>query len=177
MTLSSLMWIRQIYSLFPVNNCKLLYSSEESAHSSVSAERRPKNFGRCCTAARWLSPARPVTLMSRPTMSGGNGARSNGLLAAPFTTTPNSIPSSPCRTTPTSSTSTASTFGYGLFEKYGRIVGERDCSTIAPLDEREADDREALIDLYQRADPEPSAMNPPGWKLKRRGRARFWWRN
>jgi hypothetical protein len=56
--------------------------------------------------------------------------------------------------------------GYQLFEKYGWIVGERDCSTILPVDQWDADDREALIDLYQRANPECSAMNPPGWKSK-----------
>ncbi|HWW51401.1 MAG TPA: hypothetical protein VN044_06665 [Verrucomicrobiae bacterium] len=58
--------------------------------------------------------------------------------------------------------------GYRLFEKYGWIVGERDCSTILPLDQWEPDDCEALIDLYQRASPECSGMNPPGWKSKYR---------
>jgi hypothetical protein len=63
--------------------------------------------------------------------------------------------------------------GYQLFEKYGWIVAEHNCSTILPLDEWEPDDREALIDLYQRANPECSAMNPPGWKSKRRSGWRF----
>jgi len=62
--------------------------------------------------------------------------------------------------------------GYRLFEKYGWIVGGRDCSTILPLDQWETDDREALIDLYQRANPECAAMNPPGWQPKRRPRSR-----
>lgn len=63
--------------------------------------------------------------------------------------------------------------GYELFERYGWVVGERDCSTILPLDQWEADDREALIDLYQRANPECSAMNPPGWKSKCRPGRRY----
>ena len=44
--------------------------------------------------------------------------------------------------------------GYQLFEKYGWIAGERYCSTILPLDQWAPEDREALIDLYQSANPE-----------------------
>jgi hypothetical protein len=54
--------------------------------------------------------------------------------------------------------------GYQLFEKYGWIAGRRDCSTILPLDQWEPDDREALIDLYQRANPECSSTRLPGWR-------------
>ena len=52
--------------------------------------------------------------------------------------------------------------GYKLFEKYGWTVGGRDCSGILPLDEWAPEDREALIDLYRRANLECNA--PPGWK-------------
>jgi hypothetical protein len=58
--------------------------------------------------------------------------------------------------------------GYQLFVKYGWIARERDCAAIAALDQWEPDDREALIDLYQRANPECSSMNLPGWKSKHR---------
>ncbi len=58
-------------------------------------------------------------------------------------------------------------------EKYGWTAGGRDCSTILPLDEWEPDDREALIDLYQRVNPECSAMNPHGRKSKQRPGRRF----
>jgi hypothetical protein len=63
--------------------------------------------------------------------------------------------------------------GYQLFEKYGWIAGERDCSTILPLDQWAPEDREALIDLYQRANPEYSGGAPAGWKSKFDRRARF----
>jgi len=63
--------------------------------------------------------------------------------------------------------------GYRLFEKYGWAVGERDCSGILPLDQWEPEDREALIDLYQRANPECSSNAPPGWKSKFDRRPRF----
>ena len=62
--------------------------------------------------------------------------------------------------------------GYRLFEKYGWIAGERDCSAILPLDQWAPEDREALIDLYQRANPECSHDFPPGWKSKFDWRAR-----
>ena len=61
--------------------------------------------------------------------------------------------------------------GYQLFEKYGWIASERDCSGIRPLDEWAPEDREALIDLYRRANLECNA--PPGWKSKYRAGARF----
>jgi len=63
--------------------------------------------------------------------------------------------------------------GNRLFEKYGWIVGKRDCSTILPLDQWEPEDREALIDLYQRANPECSRMDSPGWKSKHRPNGRY----
>jgi hypothetical protein len=63
--------------------------------------------------------------------------------------------------------------GYRLFEKYGWTVGERDCSGVLPLDRWEPEDREALIDLYQRANPECSSNAPPGWKSKFDRQARF----
>ena len=63
--------------------------------------------------------------------------------------------------------------GYQLFEKYGWAVGERDCSGIQPLDQWTPEDREALIDLYQRANPECSSNSPPGWKSKFDRGARF----
>jgi hypothetical protein len=56
--------------------------------------------------------------------------------------------------------------GYRLFEKYGWIVGERDCSGILPLDQWAPEDRDRLIDLYQRSNPESTAAFPPGWKSK-----------
>jgi hypothetical protein len=56
--------------------------------------------------------------------------------------------------------------GYRLFEKYGWVVGERDCSGILPLDQWAPEDRDRLIDLYQRANPACSAAFPPGWKPK-----------
>ena len=46
--------------------------------------------------------------------------------------------------------------GCALFERYGWSPGERDCSGILPLDQWAPEDREALIDLYQRANPECS---------------------
>jgi hypothetical protein len=58
--------------------------------------------------------------------------------------------------------------GYQLFEKYGWIPGERDCSTILPLHRWAPEDRVALIDLYQRANPECSGDAPAGWKSKYR---------
>jgi hypothetical protein len=61
--------------------------------------------------------------------------------------------------------------GYQLFEKYGWIASERDCSGILPLDEWAPEDREALIDLYRRANLECNAL--PGWKSKYRAGARF----
>ena len=61
--------------------------------------------------------------------------------------------------------------GYTLFEKYGWTAGGRDCSGILPLDEWAPEDRETLIDLYRRANPE-SSKAPPGWKSKYRGRGR-----
>jgi hypothetical protein len=63
--------------------------------------------------------------------------------------------------------------GYQLFEKYGWIASGRDCSGILPLDEWAPEDREALIDLYRRANPECSGNAPPGWKSKYRARHRF----
>ena len=56
--------------------------------------------------------------------------------------------------------------GYQLFEKYGWVVGERDFSTILPFNQWTPKDRVALIDLYQRANPECSDNAPPGWKHK-----------
>ena len=56
--------------------------------------------------------------------------------------------------------------GYRLFEKYGWVVGKRDCSGILPLDQWAPEDRDRLIDLYQRSNPECSAAFPPGWKSK-----------
>jgi hypothetical protein len=56
--------------------------------------------------------------------------------------------------------------GYRLFEKYGWVVGERDCSGILPLDQWALEDRDALIDLYQRSEPECTAALPPGWNSK-----------
>jgi hypothetical protein len=56
--------------------------------------------------------------------------------------------------------------GYRLFEKYGWVVGERDCSGILPLDQWAPEDRDRLMDLYQRSTPECSAAFPPGWKSK-----------
>ncbi len=55
-----------------------------------------------------------------------------------------------------------------MFERYGWNVGEHDCFTILALDQWEAGDREVLTDLYQRANPECSAMNPPSWVSKHR---------
>ena len=55
----------------------------------------------------------------------------------------------------------------------GWTVGGRDCSGILPLDEWAPEDRNALIDLYQRANPECSSDTPPGWKSKYRAGARF----
>ena len=46
--------------------------------------------------------------------------------------------------------------GYQLFEKHGWTASGRDCSGIRPLDEWAPEDREALIDLYRRANPECS---------------------
>jgi hypothetical protein len=63
--------------------------------------------------------------------------------------------------------------GYRLFGKYGWTPGERDCSEILPLDQWEPDDRDALIDLYQRANPECPSNAPPGWKSNYNGRVRF----
>jgi hypothetical protein len=63
--------------------------------------------------------------------------------------------------------------GCQLFEKYGWVAGERDCSGILPLDQWAPEDREALIDLYQRANPEYSGGAPPGWKPKFDWRGRF----
>lgn len=63
--------------------------------------------------------------------------------------------------------------GYQLFEKYGWTAGERDCSGILPLDEWAPKDREALIDLYRRANPECSGNAPPGWKSKYRACGRL----
>jgi hypothetical protein len=63
--------------------------------------------------------------------------------------------------------------GCRLFEKYGWVAGERNCSGILPLDQWAPEDREALIDLYQRANPECSSNAPPGWKCKFDRRARF----
>jgi hypothetical protein len=63
--------------------------------------------------------------------------------------------------------------GCALFERYGWSPGERDCSGILPLDEWAPDDCEALIDLYQRANPECSGNTPPGWKSKYRAGGRF----
>jgi hypothetical protein len=54
--------------------------------------------------------------------------------------------------------------GYRLFEKYGWLVGERNCSGILPLDQWAPEDRGRLIDLYQRSNPECTAEFPPGWK-------------
>ena len=62
--------------------------------------------------------------------------------------------------------------GYQLFEKYGWTAGGRDCSRIPPLDEWAPEDREALIDLYRRANPE-SSNAPSGWTSKYRAGARF----
>jgi hypothetical protein len=62
--------------------------------------------------------------------------------------------------------------GYQLFEKYGWIAGERDCSGILPLDRWNLEDHEALIDLYQRANRE-SSNAPPGWKSKYRTGSRY----
>jgi hypothetical protein len=56
--------------------------------------------------------------------------------------------------------------GYRLFEKYGWVVGERDCSGILPLDQWAPEDRDQLIDLYQRSNPESTAAFPPGWESK-----------
>ena len=56
--------------------------------------------------------------------------------------------------------------GYRLFEKHGWVVGERDCSGILPLDQWAPEDRDRLIDLYQRSNPESTAAFPPGWKSK-----------
>jgi hypothetical protein len=53
--------------------------------------------------------------------------------------------------------------GYQLFEKYGWIAGGRDCSGILPLDDWAPEDQEALIDLYQRANPECSGNTPSCW--------------
>ena len=63
--------------------------------------------------------------------------------------------------------------GCALFERYGWSPGERDCSSILPLDDWAAEDREALIELYRRANPECSGNTPPGWKSKYRAGARF----
>jgi hypothetical protein len=60
-----------------------------------------------------------------------------------------------------------------LFEKHGWTEGGRDCSGILPLDEWTPEDREALIDLYQRANPECSGNGPPGWKSKYRAGGRL----
>ena len=56
--------------------------------------------------------------------------------------------------------------GYRLFAKYGWVVGERNCSGILPLDQWVPEDRDRLIDLYQRSNPECTAAFPPGWKSK-----------
>src|SRR4029077_11293663 len=56
--------------------------------------------------------------------------------------------------------------GYRLFEKYGWVVGERNCSGILPLDQWAPEDRVALIDLYQRSNPECAAEFPPGWNAR-----------
>ena len=39
--------------------------------------------------------------------------------------------------------------GTRLFEKYGWVAGEPDCSTILPLDEWAPGDRQTLIELYK----------------------------
>ena len=39
--------------------------------------------------------------------------------------------------------------GSRLFEKYGWVAGEPDCSTILPLDEWAPGDRRTLIELYK----------------------------
>jgi hypothetical protein len=54
--------------------------------------------------------------------------------------------------------------GYTLFEKYGWSAGERDCSGILSLDEWAPEDREALIDLYQRAKTSRFGRFPCGRK-------------
>ena len=61
--------------------------------------------------------------------------------------------------------------GYQLFEKYGWVPDKRDCSVILPLERWDPEDRNALIELYQRANPECSS--PPGWKSKYRAGGRF----
>jgi hypothetical protein len=63
--------------------------------------------------------------------------------------------------------------GYQLFEKYGWTASGRDCAGILPLDEWAPEDREALIDLYRRANPECSGNAPPGWKSKYPAGGRF----
>jgi hypothetical protein len=56
--------------------------------------------------------------------------------------------------------------GYQLFEKYGWIAGERYCSTILPLDQWAPEDREALIDLYQSANPEYLRRRSPRLEIE-----------
>jgi hypothetical protein len=63
--------------------------------------------------------------------------------------------------------------GYQLFEKYGWVPDKRDCSGVLPLDQWVPEDREALIDLYRRANPECSGNALPGWKSKYRRWHRF----
>jgi hypothetical protein len=63
--------------------------------------------------------------------------------------------------------------GCALFERYGWTASGRDRSGILPLDDWAPEDREALIDLYRRANPECSGNAPPGWKSKYRARGRF----
>ncbi len=63
--------------------------------------------------------------------------------------------------------------GYQLFEKYGWTAGGRDYSGILPLDEWAPEDREALIDLYRRANLECSGNLPLDWKSRYRAGGRF----
>jgi hypothetical protein len=63
--------------------------------------------------------------------------------------------------------------GCQLFKKYGWVVGKRDCSGILPLDQWAPEDRDRLIDRYQRSNPESTVAFPPGWKVEIQVRARF----
>jgi hypothetical protein len=52
-------------------------------------------------------------------------------------------------------------------------IAAANCCGILPLDQWAPEDRETLIDLYQRANPECSSNAPSGWTSKFDLRARF----
>jgi hypothetical protein len=55
--------------------------------------------------------------------------------------------------------------GYDLFERNGWNLKDSDCSSIQPLDQWSAEDRNALLGLYQLAAPS-SEPGPIGWQSR-----------